>query len=271
MSVPLEASADDASQFGDANEEHQIVEINWYPSLVSNLTSYMNVLRYELDQVPAMRTLEALVHAEIYKILTREFPRGNVQNEYPIGNLFKGVESEDATGSEDAGRRFRADIAIFHPANRKCAETRPIVVFEIKRTGPADAIWADIYRLVVVSANLGATGYLVLAAPHKELIKLVAENAVLKELDKDRAKTVEWDITTFNDRTNIYPTGEHNGKTSFFGQLLFDSSAQFRRNRSRAGTDHPDEDFGIRIFGFRADGKRIATDQVLQLAVRIKP
>ena len=130
------------------------INIAWFKNLTDVLASYMEVLRYEMRQGAGAQTVEALIHAEIYKILIREFPSDCIRSEFRIGHHFLSIEAaQQQAEAEDGkkpqaeaddgkkpqaeaddgkkpqaeaddgknpkkistGRQFRADIAIFHP------------------------------------------------------------------------------------------------------------------------------------------------------------
>lgn len=168
--------------------------ISWFVDLRTLLSSYIDVLRYELDQHGNTETIEALIHAEILKILRRKLPSSVIRSEYPIGHFFAKLKvfKEPDKAPRETKRKFRADVAVFRPwellneqdsSNGTAEDLRtPIAIIEIKRDGLAKELMDDLYRLTICSLRTGAVGYFVLAAPAQKLIVMKRSVEVLKDL-----------------------------------------------------------------------------------------
>lgn len=173
------------------------VSISWFVDLRTLLSSYINVLRYELNEQGSSETVEALIHGEILKILRRKLPASSVVSEYPIGHHFSKLKVKAQTpdtADRETKRRFRSDIAIFRPwesysetpdwkeQNVSRDQRQPIAIIEIKRDGTPTEILDDIYRLAVCSAKTEAIGYFILGGPMEKLVRLKKSVALLKDL-----------------------------------------------------------------------------------------
>lgn len=210
------------------------INIAWFKNLTDVLGSYMEVLRYEMRQGAGAQTVEALIHAEIYKILIREFPSDCIRSEFGIGHHFAPVEAaqpqaEAGDGKKpkkaSTGRQFRADIAIFNPLVEPKygarAAVHPIAIFELKRTGDAKALHDDVYRLAVVSAKIATTGYFLMAAPLTQLLELIRRLGIFSKLVNVQAEPAEVMFTEMQPTSSLYNKVDHPGKEHFYAKLMF--------------------------------------------------
>lgn len=210
------------------------INIAWFKNLTDVLASYMEVLRYEMRQGAGAQTVEALIHAEIYKILIREFPSDCIRSEFGIGHHFAPVEAaqpqaEAGNGTKpkktSTGRQFRADIAIFNPLvepkHGAHASVHPIAIFELKRTGDTKALHDDVYRLAVVSAKITTTGYFLMAAPLAQLLNLIKRLDIFSELVSVQAAPAEIMFNKMQPASSLYNEVDHREKAHFYAKLMF--------------------------------------------------
>ena len=235
------------------------ISISWFANLTGLLGKYLAVLRYELEQFGEAQTIEALIHAEIAKILIRQFTPGCVVTEYPIGALFSQGKRED--GSTFA-RKFRAEIALFHPV-KDPSSSLPMSVFELKREGGITELVDDIYRLVIVSLRTNATGYFIFAGPAEHVQSTIAGVSILQKLNESAEKNAEKDEPqefSFADLTEsgLYNSEDHVYAEKFFGQRMFGEE-----NNSEA------DPYQVRIFAFHVSRDIIVKkeDQRVSLAL----
>jgi len=210
------------------------INIAWFKNLTDILASYMEVLRYEMRQGAGAQTVEALIHAEIYKILIREFPSDCILSEFGIGRHFVPIETAQPRAEADddkkpkktsTGRQFRADIAIFHPLDEPQhgvrASVHPIAIFELKRTGDAKALYDDVYRLAVVTAKIATTGYFLMAAPLAQLLEMIKRLEIFSELVSVQAAPAEIGFTKMQRTSSLYNEVDHQGAVHFHAKLMF--------------------------------------------------
>lgn len=226
----------------------RVINIRWFLALTEILDSYMDVLRYEMSQGPSDQTVEALIHAEIFKILVREFPSDCVRSEFLIGHHFKNkVSAEEANGDEGKKRKLRADIAIFKPLEKPekgsvDAEILPFAVFELKRTGTQKQLLDDVYRLAIVSHKVDSTGYLVLAAPVSHLFKMVERIEIFNQLDTTENVIVPIKFSVFEKKTTLYNSVDHKEKEEFYVTLMGGSKAVLASLKARLAVMKPSGD-----------------------------
>lgn len=209
----------------------RIINIHWFFALTEILDSYMDVLRYEMSQGPGDQTVEALIHAEIFKILVREFPSDCVRSEFSIGHHFKNKPAAENAENDDGKKRLlRADIAIFKPLEEPekgsvDAKVRPFAVFELKRTGKRKELLDDIYRLAIVSQKINSTGYFVLAAPVSHLFKMIDKVKIFNSLCSTQNLIVPINFSEFDGNSTLYNSADHGDKEEFYASLMGGSKA----------------------------------------------
>jgi len=249
-----------------AMQQTREISISWFHDLTGILGKYLAVLRYELDQAGRTQTLEALIHAEIVKLLIRQFTSGCVKTEYLIGKHFaQGKDKND----KDYVRKFRADIALFHPVvdpNLDAAE--PMAILELKRTGDDIALLADIYRLAIVSLKTGAMGYFVFAGPKGHVKKSIQSLAMLQTMEKGAEDGADEGATAdvpheikFNDtrECEIYNIADHAGTLKFFGQRVFAED-----------NDSETDPYSVRIFAFHTTRDSIARKVGQRISLKVE-
>lgn len=236
------------------------ISIAWFADLTGLLGKYLAVLRYELEQFGEMQTLEALIHAEITKILIRQFTPGCVATEYPIGGLFSPKTKDNG---DTFKRKFRADIALFHPV-KDPSSSFPMAVFELKREGNITDLLDDIYRLVMVSLRTNATGYFIFAGPQKHVVSTIDSVEMLQKMHKNAEEKAEADQPeefNFTDLhgSELYNPDDHIYSEKFYGQRMFGEE-----NISES------DPYQVRIFAFHMCREVIADreDQRVSLALR---
>ena len=242
------------------------INIAWFKNLTDVLASYMEVLRYEMRQGAGAQTVEALIHAEIYKILIREFPSDCIRSEFRIGHHFLSIEAaQQQAEAEDGkkpqaeaddgknpkkistGRQFRADIAIFHPLQEPQhgvhATVHPIAIFELKRTGDAKALHDDVYRLAIVSAKIATTGYFLMAAPLAQLLELIRSLEIFSGLVSVQAPPAEIEFTKMQPVSSLYHEVDHQGAVYFHAKLMFatDEVAEALKGGASSSSPGPGE------------------------------
>jgi hypothetical protein len=165
-----------------------------------------------MDHGPGEQTAEALIHAEIFKILAREFPVKSIRSEFPIGHFFA------------SKRGYAADIAVFHPLDEMQfgpeAKRYPIAVFELKRQGTRTELLNDLYRLAVVNRHTEAIGYFVLTAPLSKLIEMIRSIGILDSLTNARVAPIKIPFSLLKGRADIYSIKDHKPEKNFFCKLL---------------------------------------------------
>lgn len=241
--------------------EEREISISWFTELTGVLGKYLAVLRYELEQSGITQTLEALIHAEIVKLLIRQFTSGCVQTEYQIGQHFKkGINKNN----NEFARKLRADIAIFHPISDSTrAAVRPIAVIELKRTGNEKALRDDIYRLAVVSLKTCATGYFVFAGPKAHVKKTINGLSLLKQMersaDSDATQDGPHEFSFAQMKTcSLYDSANHPGTERFYGQRMFSD-----QNASE------EDGYSVRIFAFHVEREMIAKKIGQRLSLKV--
>ena len=242
------------------------INIAWFKNLTDVLASYMEVLRYEMRQGAGAQTVEALIHAEIYKILIREFPSDCIRSEFRIGHHFLSIEAaQQQAEAEDGkkpqaeaddgknpkkistGRQFRADIAIFHPLQEPQhgvhATVHPIAIFELKRTGDAKALHDDVYRLAIVTAKIATTGYFLMAAPLAQLLELIRSLEIFSGLVSVQAPPAEIEFTKMQPVSSLYHEVDHQGAVYFHAKLMFatDEVAEALKGGASSSSPGPGE------------------------------
>lgn len=238
------------------------ISVAWFADLIGILGRYLAVLRYELEQSGGEQTLEALIHAEMTKLLIRQFTAECIKTEYSIGRHFK--KGVGKAGKEFA-RKLRSDIAIFHPVvPAKLKSSLPMVVIELKRAGDDGSLLNDVYRLAVVSLRTKATGYFVFAGPRAHVEKAIKGVKILNqmELSAERGALTDgphkFNFTRLN-KCSLYNAEDHKDAKLFYGQRMF-------------AEENPSEKdpYRIRIFAFHANRDVIAerTDQRFTLNVQ---
>ena len=238
------------------------ISISWFADLTGLLGKYLAVLRYELEQSGEIQTIEALIHSEITKILIRQFTPGCVVTEYLIGKLFSQGVGKDGNAFD---RKFRADIAVFHPVDDpKSKSSRPMAVIELKRNGSTIDLLDDVYRLAIVSLKTKATGYFVFAGPKKHVESTIDSIGFLKTMQDTAEEKVDDDEPhklNFSQLAgcSLYNAEDHPDSEHFYGQRMFGEE-----NKSEA------DPYQVRIFAFHVEREVIATKlgQRVSLAVR---
>lgn len=237
------------------------ISIAWFAGLTGLLGKYLAVLRYELEQFGEMQTLEALIHAEITKILIRQFTPGCVTTEYSIGSLF----SPGINGKGDSfKRKFRADIALFHPV-KDPSSSLPMAVFELKREGGVTDLIDDIYRLAIVSLRTNATGYFIFAGPQEHVQSTIETVAILKKMQENAEKKgledepEEFSFTQLNE-SELYNSDDHLYSEKFFGQRMFGGE-----NKSES------DPYQVRIFAFHVHREVIADKEGQRVDLALRP
>ena len=242
------------------------ISISWFHDLTGILGKYLAVLRYELDQAGRTQTLEALIHAEIVKLLIRQFTSGCVVTEYLIGKHFAiGKDKND----REYVRKFRADIALFHPVVDPNLEVaQPMAILELKRTGDDAALLADIYRLAVVSLKTDATGYFVFAGPREHVQKSIECLAMLKTMEKgaedgavEGAEADGPHEFPFKDASicEIYNVEDHGEAQSFYGQRVFAEE-----------NDSEKDPYRVRIFAIHTKRDMIAQKVGQRISLKVE-
>lgn len=242
------------------------ISISWFHDLTGILGKYLAVLRYELDQTGRTQTLEALIHAEIVKLLIRQFTSGCVETEYLIGKHFAlGKDKND----KEYVRKFRADIALFHPVVDPTLDVaQPMAILELKRTGDDTALLADIYRLAVVSLKTGAMGYFVFAGPREHVHKSIESLSMLQLMEKgaeDAAvKGAKADVPhefLFKDARacEIYNVEDHAETLNFYGQRVFAEE-----------NDSEKDPYRVRIFAFHTTRELIAQKVGQRISLKVE-
>lgn len=238
------------------------ISIAWFADLTAILGKYLAVLRYELDQSGQTQTLEALIHAEMVKLLIRQFPSGCVQTEYQIGRHF--AKDFDKNNKEYV-RKFRADIALFHPVvDSNSVDAQPMALIELKRTGNDAALLADIYRLAVVSLKTSATGYFVFAGPRDHVQRSVDSLEMLRTMeeraDEGAAKDEPHEFAFKNASTcQLYNEQDHGEAAHFYGQRVFSEE-----------NDSEKDPYRVRIFAFHAVRETIAQKVGQRISLKVE-
>lgn len=245
-----------------ASGKEREISIAWFADLTGALGKYLAVLRYELEQSGDIETVEALIHAEMVKILIRQFTPGCIDTEYGIGKLFSKAPNK---AGQLADRRFRADIAIYHPVeDRRLTSSRPFAVIELKREGDAAKALDDIYRLAIVSLKIGATGYFVFAGPKALVDRTIESVPVLKKMqagaeDRHRPDGPHRFAFTTLKKSSLYNDADHPGTGYFFGQRMF--------GEENASTSDP---YQIRVFAFHVRRAAIADREGQRVSLMLR-
>lgn len=246
----------------DALSQAREISISWFHDLTGIVGKYLAVLRYELDQTGQTQPLEALIHAEIVKLLIRQFTAGCVETEYLIGKHFSpGKDKND----REYVRKFRADIALFHPVVDPTHEdAQPMAILELKRTGDDAALLADIYRLAIVSLKIGATGYFVFAGPREHVRKSIESLGMLQTMERGAENGAAADTPhefTFKDASacGIYNGEDHAEAQNFYGQRVFAEE-----------NDSDKDPYRVRIYAFHTKRDKIAQKVGQRISLKVE-